>query len=110
RLEEGIQSLWYLIFPTLVALLILSIGLLWVQTGKSRERKEKIQAIEKAEKQERGKNLALRLYQAKMHDLTKIYGSNLAESADGIRREISLLSNADGRVYAECQRKLEELK
>jgi ABC-type glycerol-3-phosphate transport system substrate-binding protein len=103
KLWQDIQQSWWAIVIGMSALLAITINQLRLQRAK-------LQALGRAARAEKGKHLALRLYQARMHDLTKIYGSNFAESADGVKRAINSLPNPTEQVHAECQRKLDALK
>lgn len=137
RLWEDIQRHLALVLGTLVTLISLLVGLLWLQGSKSRERdgkiqaqkqvigereekiraqaeviqerEEKIQALERAEMQERNKSLALRLYQAKMHDLTKINGTNVVDLSYDVRSLVDPLPHSPEDPIGESIRKLDHL-
>jgi ABC-type glycerol-3-phosphate transport system substrate-binding protein len=137
RLWKDIQYYLPIVLTGLITLITLLGGLLWLQISKNQERgekiqaqaevisereeriqaqaeaiqerEEKIQALERAEMQERGKNLALRLYQAKMHDLTKINGTNVVELSAEVKRLIGSLPQATENTTAESLSKLDNL-
>jgi ABC-type glycerol-3-phosphate transport system substrate-binding protein len=130
RLWEDIQHYLPIVLAGLITLITLLGGLLWLQIGKTRERGERIQAQaevigereeriqaqaeaiqerEQKERQERGKNLALRLFQAKMHDLTKINGTNVVELSHEVKRLIGSLPHSPEDTMDKCINKLDNL-
>lgn len=103
KLREEIKHWWWVIlFGGLSLSLTLVAVLLRVQFGKNRAQAETINETN-------GKILALRLYQAKMHDLTKINGTNVIQFAEEIKSLMPTPGDASLSLLSGCRRKLDEL-
>lgn len=114
KAQEIIKHWWKTI--SLTALFLFLSLVLYLQVGRNKaqreiiqEREAKIKAQAWMEIQTRRMILVLRLFQAKMHDLTKINGTNVIEFAETIDRLLATNGQHGADLLTDCREKLGQL-